>query len=161
MLKADGEVLATMAASPARRILGAGMLGSLGVLTLYMAMTAPPSPGWLVFLLVVGAASLWCGLRLWQATAHTIELTTTELRCTDGTLIARVEDLDHIDRGFFAFKPSNGFVLRSKRPAARAWYPGLWWRMGRRIGVGGVTPGQQGKTMSEILAAMMAGLDPQ
>jgi hypothetical protein len=33
--------------------------------------------------------------------------------------------------------------------------------MGRRIGVGGVTPGQQGKTMSEILAAMMAGLDPQ
>ena len=161
MLKADGEVLATMAASPARRILGAGMLGSLGVLTLYMAMTAPPSPGWLVFLLVVGAASLWCGLRLWQATAHTIELTTTELRCTDGTLIARVEDLDNIDRGFFAFKPSNGFVLRSKRPAARAWYPGLWWRMGRRIGVGGVTPGQQGKTMSEILAAMMAGLDPQ
>ena len=161
MLKADGEVLATMAASPARRILGAGMLGSLGVLTLSMAMTAPPSPGWLVFLLVVGAASLWCGLRLWQATAHTIELTTTELRCTDGTVIARVEDLDHIDRGFFAFKPSTGFVLRSKRPAARAWYPGLWWRMGRRSGVGGVTPGQQGKTMSEILAAMMAGLDPQ
>ena len=69
MLKNDGEVLATITASPARRVMGAGMLGGLGCPPLYLAMAAPPSPGWLAFLLVVGAASPWCGMRLRQAHA--------------------------------------------------------------------------------------------
>jgi len=33
--------------------------------------------------------------------------------------------------------------------------------MGRRIGIGGMTPGSQTKFMSEVLAAMMATRDAQ
>ncbi len=152
----NNEVLATIEASGGRRIMGTAMLGLTGCLLLYVALAAPPSPAWLVFLLAVGAAALWLAARMWQATVHRIELTAEELRCSNGQLIARVEDIKAIDRGFFAFKPSNGFLIRTGVQGSRVWMPGLWWRSGRRIGIGGVTPGSQGKAMSEILAAMMA-----
>ncbi|WP_027259708.1 hypothetical protein [Leisingera aquimarina] len=152
----NNEVLATIEASGGRRIMGTAMLGLTGCLLLYVAFAAPPSPAWLVFLLAVGAAALWLAARMWQATVHRIELTAEELRCSNGQLIARVEDIKAIDRGFFAFKPSNGFLIRTGVQGSRVWMPGLWWRSGRRIGIGGVTPGSQGKAMSEILAAMLA-----
>lgn len=149
------EVLATLQASAPRRIMGVGMLGAVGAVVLYVAFSTPPSAPWLVFLLVVGGGALWSALRMWGATEHGIELTTTQLRSTDGTVIAQVADIENIDRGFFAFKPSNGFLIRTGTASSRVWNPGLWWRMGRRIGVGGVTPGAQGKAMAEILAAML------
>lgn len=150
------EVLVTVEASGLRRVMGVSMLAVIGVTMLYVAMSTPPSMTWLVFLLVVGLGALWLSMRMWQATTHKIELTDTELRCTNGTVIARVEDIQTIDRGFFAFKPSNGFLIRTATPGARVWLPGLWWRAGRRIGIGGVTPGSHSKAMSEILAAMIA-----
>ena len=153
------EVVATIEASAPRRIMGVGMLAGVGVILLYVAFSTPPSAAWLVFLLVVGVAALWLAVRMWQATAYRIELTEEVLRCTDGTEIARVADIETIDRGFFAFKPSNGFLMRRKTPGPRAWFPGLWWRTGRRIGVGGVPPGSHSKAMSEILAAMIAKRD--
>ncbi|UWQ82472.1 hypothetical protein [Leisingera caerulea] len=151
----SNNILATIEASAARRVMGTAMLGLTGALLVYVAFSAPPSPAWLVFLLVVGAAALWLAVRMWQSTTHRIELTAEELRCSDGQLIARVDDIEAIDRGFFAFKPSNGFLIRTGTPGGRTWMPGLWWRSGRRIGIGGVTPGSQGKAMSEILAAML------
>lgn len=150
------EVLVTVEASGLRRIMGVSMLAVIGVTLLYVATATPPSMGWLAFLLAVGLGALWLAMRMWQATSHRIELTETELRCTDGTVIAQVADIQTIDRGFFAFKPSNGFLIRTASPGSRVWLPGLWWRAGRRIGIGGVTPGSQTKTMSEILAAMIA-----
>lgn len=150
------EVLVTVEASGLRRIMGVSMLALIGGILLYVAMSTPPSMAWLVFLLVVGLGALWMAVRMWQATLHKIELTDTVLRCTDGTVIARVEDIQAIDRGFFAFKPSNGFLIRTATAGTRIWQPGLWWRAGRRIGIGGVTPGSHSKAMSEILAAMIA-----
>jgi hypothetical protein len=47
-------------------------------------------------------------------------------------------------------------MLRLSDKAPRAWYPGLWWRMGRRVGIGGVTSAAQTKAMAEIIAAMIA-----
>lgn len=87
-----------------------------------------------------------------------IELTPTELRDGDGTVIARVADIEALDRGVFAFKPSNGFLLRTAAGTqdGNVWRPGLWWRIGRRVGIGGMTPGSQTKFMSEIISAMMA-----
>lgn len=150
------EVLATVEASGVRRIMGVAMLGTIGVVLLYIALSSPPTLGWLIFLLGVGLGALWLSVRMWQATSHQVELTAAELRSTDGVVIARVADIEAIDRGFFAFKPSNGFLIRTTTPGSRIWQPGLWWRAGRRIGIGGVTPGSQSKAMSEILAAMIA-----
>jgi hypothetical protein len=151
-----GEVLLTVEASGLRRVMGVSMLAVIGVTLLFVALSTPPSIGWLLFLLAVGVGALWLSVRMWQATSHKIELTEEELRCSDGTVIARVADIETIDRGFFAFKPSNGFLIRTATPGTRVWLPGLWWRAGRRIGVGGVTPASQSKAMSEILAAMIA-----
>lgn len=150
------EVLVTVEASGLRRVMGVTMLAVVGVALLSVAVSNPPSLAWLVFLLVVGLGALWLAVRMWQGTQYKIELTEEVLRCTDGTVIAQVADIEAIDRGFFAFKPSNGFLIRTATPGARVWLPGLWWRAGRRIGIGGVTPGSQSKTMSEILSAMIA-----
>lgn len=152
----NDDVLATIEASAPRRVIGTATLGATGCILVYLAFATPPSPAWLAFLLVVGAGALWLAVRMWQATVHRIELTPEELRCSNGQVIAKVSEIEIIDRGFFAFKPSNGFLIRTSKPAPRSWLPGLWWRAGRRIGVGGVTPGQQGKVMSDILAAMLA-----
>lgn len=155
----DDEILATVEASPARRVMGVTMLGALGLLMAYVAASTAPGFGWQLFLVVIAGIALWLAYRMWQATAHRIELTPLGLRCSDGVEIVSIADLQVMDRGFFAFKPSNGFLMRARTKAPRAWYPGLWWRTGRRIGVGGVTPGSQTKAMTEIIAALIVERD--
>ncbi|MEH6646515.1 hypothetical protein [Sulfitobacter sp.] len=159
-LKTDPhEILATAQAASGRRYLGIGMLGLLGLMLIYIAISQAPALQWRLFLVALGALTLWMADRMRRGTATRIELTETELRDSDGTVIALIADIDGMDRGFFAFKPSNGFLLRTKSSAPNVWRPGLWWRMGRRIGIGGVTPASQTKFMSEMIAAMMAQRD--
>jgi hypothetical protein len=149
------EVLAVIEASAVRRWMGVIMLAGLGGLVIYVAFATPPRLGWQVFLIVVGALALWMADKMRRATEHRIELTETEVRSSDGQVIAMVANIEKIDRGVFALKPSNGFMVRTTSSQSRAWRPGLWWRLGRRIGVGGVTSASQTKTMSEILAALL------
>lgn len=156
----DEEVLATIGASRARRVLGVAMLGFVGAFSLYVAFSSPPTAAWLAFLLAVGVGALWQAVRMWQATSHRIELTLKGLRSTDGTVVARMEDIESVDRSAFAFKPSNGFLIKLKEPGMRSWKPGLWWRFGRQIGVGGVTPVAEGKAMADILKALLSGFRP-
>ncbi|WP_299281115.1 hypothetical protein [uncultured Tateyamaria sp.] len=150
------QVIATISASPGRRILGIGSLYILSLMVIYVAIVRPPDIGWQVFLFVLGGGSIWIAEQMRRATAVRLELTMEALRDSNGDLLARVEDIAAIDRGMFAFKPSNGFLLRLSEPAARTWRPGLWWRMGSRIGVGGMTPGHQAKFMAEMISAMIA-----
>ena len=150
------EILATVGASAGRRVLAITALVTLGVLLVYVAFTGGPSFGWQVFLVAVGAGSLWLADLMRKATANVIHLTETELRDSDGTVIAQVEEIEGVDRGAFAFKPSNGFLLKTTAAGSRVWRPGLWWRVGRRVGVGGMTPGHQTKFMSEIIAVRLA-----
>lgn len=153
------DVLAVVEASAPRRWLALVMLVALGGLLIYVALMTPPPLMWQVFLIALGAASLWMAQSMYAATAGRVELTDSELRTGSGEVIARIEDIEQIERGAFAFKPSNGFLIRTRTPAARTWRPGLWWRLGRRIGVGGVTPGSQTKFMAEMISAMMAERD--
>jgi len=155
----NSEIVAVVQASPARRWIGVIMLAGLGGLVIYVALASPPTLQWQLFLIVTGVLALWMADRMRRATEHRIELTETELRSSEGLVIATIDDIESIDRGFFAFKPSNGFLIKTRTSGVRMWRPGLWWRMGRRIGVGGVTPGGQTKAMSEILAAMLAQRD--
>lgn len=155
----DNEILATVGASALRRWMGVAMLIAVAGAVIYVALARPPSLGWQGFLLITGVLALWMADRLRRATEHRIELTETELRSTDGTRIATIDEIAALDHGVFAFKPSNGFLIKTRASGARVWRPGLWWRLGRRIGVGGVTPASQTKVMSEILAAMLAQRD--
>ena len=152
----DQDILATVNASPGRRILGVGGVWLLAGIVLWVAVTTPPALGWQVFLLAVGGAAIWLAERMRRATALRLELTETELRDSGGTVIARTDDIIGLDRGIFAFKPSNGFLLKLRQAEGRVWRPGLWWRLGNRVGIGGMTPGHQAKVMAEVISAMVA-----
>ncbi len=149
------EVLATIQASSARRWAGVVMLGTIGALVIYVALASPPELVWQVFLLVVGAASWWLAYRVWTATQDRIELTRSELRTGTGRVIAQVSEIEAVDRGVFAFKPSNGFLLRTRSKERNVWAPGLWWRLGRRVGVGGMTAAAETKFMSEMISVLL------
>lgn len=152
----NDEVLATVTASALRRWLGVGMTGFVAFVCLWACLTNPPNGVTLLVLLGIGIFAAWMGYRLWHATIHPLILTEDELRSGDGTVLVRVDDIELMDRGFFAFKPTHGFLLRTKTKEPNVWRPGMWWRMGRRIGVGGVTPGRESKFMSEVLATLIA-----
>ncbi|MEM8775998.1 MAG: hypothetical protein AAGF53_13250 [Pseudomonadota bacterium] len=152
----EDEVLAVLRASMGRRVLGVGSLGCLGVFLLYFGFSQ--ASGSLLgqgFLIIAGAASIWLADTMRRATAHAVELTRRGLSSTDGEAIATFDEIEAVDRSIFAFKPSNGFLVRLKVKKARRWRPGLWWRYGRRVGVGGVTSASQAKAMSEIIAVLL------
>ena len=153
----DGEViLARLMPSAARRVIGAIILFSLGLFVLYLALWQSPEGLFLqLFLLIFALAVLFGCLRLWQATEQGLELTARELRETGGRCVAQVSDMRDASRGVFAFKPSNGFMVLLNQPGATAWAPGLWWRVGRRLGVGGVTSASEARFMAEQITLLI------
>lgn len=155
----QNEVLAVVRASLGRRILGLGALWFLVFTLFYLALAESPGFGWRVFLIALGLVAAWLAERMRQATDMTLELTEEELRDSSGRRVALVSEIKELDRGVFAFKPSNGFLLTLRSPCARVWRPGMWWRVGKRVGVGGMTPGSQTKFMAEIISAMIAERD--
>ena len=153
----SSEILATVHASAPRRLFGVTLNIVLGLLLIYIALIKPPAHmGWQAFLVLLGVTVLWLGQKMWYATQRVIELTETELRDSSGEVIAYVDQIVSIDRGMLAFKPSNGIIFKVKTAQPRVWNPGLWWRFGRRVGVGGVTPGSSTKMMADIIAAKLA-----
>jgi hypothetical protein len=151
----NDEIITTVHASIARRFIGVGTMGGLGALVLYLAFSAPMALHWVVFLIVLGIGALYVAQLMWRVTAVPLELTAEGIRDAEGTVLVRVEDIVSVERSALSIKPSNGFMIRTKDRQARAWRPGMWWRMGRMVAVGGVTPGSQTKPMADMLAALM------
>jgi len=155
------EVLARVVPSPARRIFGLTVLVLLGGLVLWLGLAAPEAtnagagPAFRLLLTAMGGLVLWSAWAMHRATEGGLVLTATDLRTVSGRLVARVADIERVDRGLFAFKPSNGFVLRLSTPGPRAWAPGLWWRLGRRVGVGGVARAAETRAMADAIAVLL------
>lgn len=152
---ADTKVLITIAPSPARRWMGVLSLAALGLLTLRLTFEAEGM--WRLVFLGVSIAALLAAERLRQATSDQLELTRHELRTGSGRVLTTVENVNLVERGAFAFKPSNGFLIRLHAPSGRGWAPGLWWQRGRLLGIGGVLPGGQTRAMAELLTAIKQG----
>ncbi|SFI49293.1 hypothetical protein [Celeribacter neptunius] len=149
----------TLTPSPARRFSAAAMLVLLALILVWV-VSRPEGLGlgWSAMLVAMAAGALFLAWKLWVVTGQRLILTEDELRQENGPVLCRIEDVAGVERGTFAFKPSNGFVIRLKTRAPRGWAPGLWWRLGKRIGVGGVTPAGQGKAMADVIAARVAGM---
>lgn len=146
------DILARVEVSPARRWFGIVSMGALGVVMLWMSLSHPPQTlGLQAFLLGMGGLGVYMAVRMHKATELSLELTRDVLRDSSGTVLARVDEIRRVDRGALAFKPSQGFLLVLDRPMPARWQPGLWWRVGRRVGVGGVTSAAMAKTMAEII----------
>ncbi len=151
------EVLERITPNLPRRVIAAGSLGALGALLVLIAATHPPSDiGFSIFLIAVGLCSLWLAVTLWRASSRVLELTREELREEGGRVIARLENVSKVDRGFFAFKPAAGFRLALKEKMPAAYAPGLWWRRGRMVMVGGVTSGTQSKAVADLISVRLA-----
>lgn len=151
------EILERITPKGPRRVFATGSLGLLGLLLVWVAASHPPADfGFTLLLLVIGAGSLWLSWALWQASSVTLELTREELREQGGRLIARIDNIEKVDRGFFAFKPAAGFRLSLRDRMPNAYAPGLWWRRGRMVMVGGVTSNAQSKAVADLISVRIA-----
>ncbi len=160
------DPIAILSVSPIRRLFSTGVQAGLGVVLILTAGQLPdPSPLGLVTLLALGGVALWMAWNMYQATGRDVILTREAVTDSQGETIARLEDITSVDSGFFAFKPSNGFLLRLSSKASRRWVPGLWWRVGTRVGIGGATNGKAARDMADIIrlikADPSAGLPPE
>lgn len=150
------EVLAELHPSLARRIAGVGSLVALGALAGLLGVEAlqrSPVVG-LGFFGLAGAAA-FMAQRLWRSTQTYIQLTHDGLHDSAGRVLARLDDIRSVERGPFAFKPPHGFAVKVSTPGPRTVVPGVWWRFGRRVGVGGTTPPSQARFMAEVLSTLI------
>jgi len=85
-----------------------------------------------------------------------VALTEAGLYDASGRELARFDQMRGTDRGAFAFKPSSGFVVALHRPAPPLWAPGLYWRFGRSLGIGGVTRAVEARAMADLVAMHLA-----
>lgn len=145
----------TLAPSMGRRVIGAGSQVALGLLLVSLVFEATGL--WQLFFLAVAIVVLLGARRFWQATGDRIELTRNELRTGSGRVLTTVENVKSVDRGVFAFKPSNGFLVTLDKPCGKGWAPGLWWQRGRFLGVGGVVGGGQSRAMAEFITGLKDG----
>ncbi|PHQ81352.1 MAG: hypothetical protein COB65_10235 [Thalassobium sp.] len=152
-------VVARVGASPIRRAFAFGVLFVLGAMMILIAFVQPPSFALQMMLIIFGAVVLWVAERMRRATTTVIELTKDGLRDSTGVLDIPFDQMLRVERGVFAMKPSNGFVLITRDKGASGWAPGLWWRVGRRLGVGGVTAAGAGKFMAEQIALHLASME--
>ena len=149
--------LARLEISQARRSVGIAMQGGLGLFLLYIVAMRPEAAMYgSLILAAMGFIMLWFAWRFWRATTAALVLTTEGLFDDNGRAFCAFEDIEKVDRGFFAFRPSSGFVIIRKTPVLqRGWAPGLWWAFGRHIGIGGATGRPASKQMADIISVML------
>lgn len=160
---ADAAEIARVGVAPVRRWAGVATLGLLGLILLWLALARPPAGlGLRAGVLVAGVGALLLAARLHAATGRGLVLTETDLRESGpgGRRLARLDQVRSVDRGAFAFKPSHGFLLNlaPNSSEGRAWAPGLWWRVGDRVGVGGVLRASDARFIAEAIALRGSGL---
>ncbi|MEM1130718.1 MAG: hypothetical protein AAGH83_09370 [Pseudomonadota bacterium] len=148
--------LAVLTPTPLRRVATLLALAFGAAFLIWTAITASfETFAWRPLFLVLGLACMLFGAWVWRATEVALLLTEDALTDSAGRQLCRVDDIVKVDRGTFAFKPSNGFVVHLRAAGPRAWAPGLWWRLGRRLGVGGVTSGTEARLMADMLTAIV------
>ncbi|MEM9757290.1 MAG: hypothetical protein AAF914_14915 [Pseudomonadota bacterium] len=156
----EPEILARLTPAPARRAIAAGAPAGLAGVILYLAATQPSQSAILsLALLALAAGCIWVAVAIWKATAQGIELTTEDLREEGGRQLCHLDEIASVDRGLFSFRPSGGFAVILKARKPRVYAPGLWWRAGKRVMVGGATNGGAGKAMADILRVELARRD--
>ncbi|MGE4610478.1 MAG: hypothetical protein AAED33_03605 [Paracoccaceae bacterium] len=151
------EVLVRLEVAQGRRMSAVVSMAGLGLLLIYIAAINPPSKiTALAALIVIGSVFIWAGYRLFTSTQNEIILTRQSISTASGRELCRLDQIARVDRGFFAFKPSNGFLVQLKEPIPRSWTPGMWWSLGKHLGIGGVTSPRQSKEMVAVIQIILA-----
>lgn len=74
-----------------------------------------------------------------------------------GRVLCRIDQIEKVERGLAPLSPSSGFVIRTFASQPGGWSPGLWWRFGRRIGIGGATSAKAGRNMASAIDLVRSG----
>ena len=152
----EHEIIATVSASAPRRMMGIIVLTVMGGMLIYAGLTQPPQGlGWQVVLLLAGGITLYLTDRMRRATVVTLELTREALRDSEGRILARLDQIETVNRGMFAFKPSNGFVLTTRQPQDRHSNPVLRSSLGSRLAELGLTHAVQTKLNTDNIQTLL------
>ena len=156
------EPIAILNVSQTRRIFGTIAQLGVGGMMLYVAAKYPPDNVIaLVFLIAFGGFMIWQARNLYQSAGRHLLLTKETVEDSSGTVLCRLDEIKSVERGAFTLKPSNGFAILLKKSGKFAWCPGLWWRVGSRIGVGGTTSGRSSRDMADMIAVMLTEEGPK
>ena len=128
------QLLAQLRVKGPRRVVTIVSVGLLAAAAIYLAVTPGMPAGARVFLIALGGV---VGRGAWgiaKSTEVDLLLTREGLVDANGQLIAPMDYIERVDRGVFAVKPPSGFVIKLNTKMPAGWAPGVWWRIGRRIG---------------------------
>ena len=129
------------------------------IMTLSAAVDLMSRAAFPALILALFAAAIgWFGQALLFTKARAVIFEGDRLFDDSGAEICHLDDVVELEKGLHLFKPSSGFVLKLKTRQQAAWSPGLWWRVGHRVGVGGATPGRRAKAMADAIV-MYQGAD--
>jgi len=145
-------IIAKIEVSQSRRWFGIGLHILLGVGLISIGFLGPSELLMQLLLVLSGAAVLWSGKRMYDATHGWLALTDDDLVDHQGYSLVSIDDIVRVDRGVFAFKPANGFLIVCREAGESCWNPGMWWRLGRHLGVGGVTQAGQAKIVADLIS---------
>jgi hypothetical protein len=149
--------LATLRPSTPRLVFTVICLAAFAAALLWIAFMQPPDNiGWRGFLLLAAILVVWSVLRLRRLRGRALVLTEDALVDTSSGTVCRIADIARINTSTFALKPARGFAIDLVESGERVWIPGLWWRIGRNVGVGGMTGSVETRMMAERLDAMVA-----
>jgi len=160
MSNEDEEPLMTLGASLPRLWLAMACTGGLSFLLFWIAFVGRPSLGYQIAFLAAATGLIFLTDKLRRAGQDKIVLTRNVLKTESGRVLTRLDNVRTVERGIFAFKPPNGFLVTLDAPSGGGWVPGLWWQRGRWIGVGGVVPASRSRAMAEAMTALAMGFKP-
>lgn len=151
------DVVFILRPSRARLWVALGSLAGAGLALVSIGVVAAEA-GWVLRagFVATGGLLLWGLAPLRDAGPRALVLTEAELSDSRDGPICAIADVVRVERGAFAIKPARGFALRLAGSGPRRWVPGLWWRTGRTIGVGGLTGAGETRVLAEMIAAMVA-----
>lgn len=152
-------VFAKIEAAPIRRGFAFVVIVGLGALLIYLSFVSLGGLTARALLFVFGLAAVFMADWLRRATMGVLVLTDRGIEDGQERILVDWDNIRSVERGAFALKPSNGFTVHTKKRMEREWAPGLWWRLGRRFGVGGVSSAGAAKFMAEQIALRLAQRD--
>lgn len=150
------DVLARLSASTPRRVFALAVLFCLGGLLIYLGFVG--LGGFIArgLLVLLGGSVIFLAEKMRQQSNGELVLTAEGVLDQDGNLLVPFAQIQRVERGVFAAKPSNGFTLVTIDKMQRAWVPGIWWRLGRRFGVGGISSAGASKFMAEQISLRLS-----
>ncbi len=151
----DQGVILQAVPSQGRRLLILAAVAALGLLVIVLGFQIGARLSGMM-LIGFGVVILAFADVLRRSTQRSIVLKTQGLFDSAGEKLAAWDDMVIVERGALAIKPSNGFALVLNVADGRRWRPGVWWRLGRRVGVGGVLRAREARFMAEHIALELA-----